>query len=65
MKSSPEQVLSANQEIVLEAAIHAVAALVLHITGEKRIELSKRREYLAVLKGITSLARITGATDVP
>lgn len=64
-RTSVEGVLAANAPRILEASVHAVAALVLHIAGEHRLTPDEKRLYVKQLKELLTVARATEASDVP
>lgn len=50
-----ETLASARNDII-QAAVHAAAHLVLHITGEKRLVRSERAAYVKQLKQLLEVA---------
>lgn len=50
LPKSYTEVLRANTSTLVDAAIHASAALVLHLTGEQRLNRGDRDAHISVLR---------------
>lgn len=50
-------VLAAAEPTLVEAAVHAAAQLVLHITGSQRLSRAQRDRYEEILRELLKVAR--------